>query len=582
MRYLEGHSGWRVQIPPFLLLSIIGCAAGSSDSRGSFGQAGTPCRTTDDCPTPEICIALECRLPGSTRIESGVGLEITPPADSVYRRTQVVNATITASPFEVRMVKPTLYDADLRDPEASGATVAAHVTILGHPRIAGREVDVSGYLLAGVRTRLRLLEGTYTVRLSPTRDDRPAFDFTGFTVRATDEVLVKTFELPVRGCSDTSAPLCYRRLTGRVHRRGDPATPVPNAEVQARAASSGLASTIAVADADGHYEVLLPASDDTEFELTAVPPRVSGRPAWSFRETIVVGREDRTKDLALEAPSETPTPSAQEVVIRVVGRKTNPRSEATEADVAAAKVTLTATRTPEGRPALHRLEGLTDAEGFLRFDEDSGGGAPQAVALFRTKYALTVTPPRSSPFRAMQQTLNFSGPSAEPTTEPTNESLVLPPKVMVEGLIESDLGMPVEGARVDLIPLGESALASPVPATTTTEGRYMILAEPGRYLVRVEAPPAPADDTTPSAAMRTQAQRFVTYTVPDVERVVSPTIALVGGVTVEGLVRDANTEEGIPDASVELFLPVDGRVISIGEAHTDDLGHFRAIAPSAL
>ncbi|MCB9653152.1 MAG: carboxypeptidase regulatory-like domain-containing protein [Deltaproteobacteria bacterium] len=581
----------------FSLLALVACTADSAQVRDNFGQGGTPCLTSNDCQADEICIARECRVQSSTRIPSGVGIEITPPEGSLYRRTQVVSATITDSPFELRIPEPTLYDAELHDPESAFATVAAHVTILGQPRIPGREVDVSDYLLTGTKTRLRLLEGTYTVRFSPSRSDRPAFDFTGFTVRPSEEVLYKRFELPVVGCSNTDAPLCYRRLTGRIHRREDRSVSLPNVEIRAIAPSSGLASTAGISDSDGRYEVFLPASGDTEFELTATPPDVGDQPIWLFREIIAVGRSDRTKDVPIE-PSEDQTSSTRDILFRIVGRanidadgKGSGEAAESDVDIASAEVTLTATVTAQGRPALHQRHGITDAKGFLHIegaseDDTEGNAQPRAASFFRTKYRVTVIPPRSARFRSMDKILDLSSSSASSTpVEPAIEALILSPKVVVEGLIESDLGVPIEAARVDLIPLGLAGTQSaPLPATTTENGRYLILAEPGRYLVRVEAPPSAVEDSAQDArAPAARPKRFVAHTIPDDAAAMElPTIALINGFTLNGRVLGADTTQGIPDASVELFLAIDGRLISIGDALTDDSGNFTALAPNTL
>lgn len=505
------------------------------------------CATAADCGQGQVCSNFRCTA--AEQASGRVALELRPPPGSPYARTQHLDLDLEdGAALSVALPVPTELEALVLD--SQGAPVAADLLIFGARRIPGRELEVSQFVTAqDRRTILRLPEGEYLARILPLDPELPGLEVRGFTVRARNELVTKEFRLPAR----------YRRLYGHVMSSVSSDRKVPGVEVRAIAEWSGLASTTAITDAEGRYEIRLPETTDTFFRLIATPP-AELQPAWSFERVVRVDLgQDRDHAIELEPAGDAVRGLAR---VRVLGLS----AEGSPHPLRNATVTLTSSVSRLYEPPIHRLAGTTDADGVLVVEWD---GAPRTeVTLLKTIYSVEVSPPPSAPFAKRRTTLDFTGASLSFVVD---AQVVLSPRTRVQGSLSSEIGRPVPGARIELEPLGGHV--RPSEAETDAAGRFSVELDPGRYLMVAR----PQEHGS-------QAERFPVGTRvveiaegPDPEL---PVLTLPRGSLLEGRVIAGDDGRGVTRTEVELFLELAQRALPVARGVSDAEGRFTLTLPA--
>lgn len=518
------------------LLSLVACAEESA----SIARLRT-CFSADECPNGQVCLDNICQPMMSTGPDS-VSLEVTPPVGSRYVRTQLLDVSLAqiTGPVSVSLRTPAQYEVALLE-RGAGGPLSAWMSVYGSPRIPGREVELT-QLILGTTSRaqlFRLLEGDYSVRLSPLDPRYPAFEVTGFTVRAQAQTVVKEFQVPSR----------YRRLSGQI-RNALTTAPVPGIAVSAVAVRTGLAATATVTDATGRYSLILPDTLDPFYELRADPPD-SAQPTWSYREVLRVA-EDREFNVALEPASNDVRGLAK---LQILGTDGEPVGNAT-VEIASATVAS------NGRPLTqsYRLRGRTTSEGVVRVD--FFGEETTEIPLINGSYGITVTPPSGSPYQTKRHSIRLaSGPDGTIL----DEQILLRPRVLVAGQVVSAGGAAVPRARLQFE--SEDGVINPNDAETDEQGRYQVTLDPGRYLVAIH----PLGDTLNGELLPTLVEALV---VPD-SGLPSQDYRLPIGVVLNGLT--AGEGEAVGGARIEVFVRVEGRTISVARATAGSDGRFSLV-----
>lgn len=527
-------------------LFLVGCAVADE---ANFAPNAQACVTAADCSGGFVCLDFECTPPGPAAPEL-VSIELDPPDDSGYARTQLLDVPIDgleAEPLELPM--PTEYEAQITD--AAGNPLSALLSFFGSPRIPGREIDVSATVAAGGAAPVfRLVEGAYVVRIRPNSAEVPGMEVTGFTVRPQPEPTVKQFALPRE----------FRRLWGEVTSSVSNADKLAGVTVVAYGEKSGLASTVSVTDEYGNYELRLPATDDTTFRLVATPPS-DAQPAWGFEQVVggIDAQEGRQRAIRVEPTGEDVRGSAR---IQVLGTTSDGRLGAPVAD---AFVTLTATVTGVIEPPVYSVSGRTDADGVLIPNLD--GPAAAQVPLLRARYVVRVVPPINTPYKSHRTVLDLT---AAQSGFVLDEQVTLTERTRVEGVVRSALDRPVAGALVELLPLASDN--RPADAVTDEDGRYSVALDPGPYLVVARAlGPTDLGEEVPITAERVE--------VPDQDRLTLPNLQAAHGRAVQLRVGGAADGAPVPGTRVELFVRVDDQTVSLGGGETDANGTVTAVVP---
>lgn len=517
------------------LLSLAACA----DAQGLARDAS--CFTADECPGDQICLDNVCQPMMSTGPDS-VSLEVTPPVGSRYVRTQLLDVSLAqiTGPVSVSLRTPAEYQVALLE-RGAGGPLAAWMSIYGSPRIPGREVELTQLILGSTsRAQLfRLLEGDYSVRLSPLDPRYPAFEVTGFSVRSQAQTVMKEFQVPSR----------YRRLSGQI-RNALTTTPVAGIAVSAVAVRTGLAATATVTDASGRYSLILPDTLDPFYELRADPPD-DAQPTWSYREVLRVA-EDREFDVALEPASDEVKGLAK---LQILGTDGEPVGNAT-VEIASATVAS------NGRPLTqsYRLRGRTTSDGVVRVD--FFGEETTEIPLINGSYGITVTPPSGSPYQTKRHSIRLaSGPDGTIL----DEQILLRPRVTVAGQVVSASGSVVPRARLQF----ESAagVINPNDAETDDQGRYQVTLDPGRYLVAIR----PLGETLNGELLPTLIEALV---VPE-SGLPNQDYRLPIGVVLNGVTDGEG--EAVGGARIEVFVRVEGRTISVARATAGNDGRFSLV-----
>ncbi len=495
------------------------------------------CATASECEPGYICTNFRCSE------ETGFGpdevsLELIPPSGSGLARYQQVNISVAdlRQPLVVSLPAPARYRPQVLD--ASGQEVAALFSVYGQDRIPGREAETTQRLIPGANAAiLHLVEGAYLVRLRPTDARWPGMEVPRFLARAQDEVVLRQFRLPNQ----------YRRLYGEVTSSISGNTKLSGVIVRAYSEASGLSSTTTVTDALGRYEILLPETEDTFFRVVAEPSPL-GPASWSFDQQVRVGLDVREREfnLALEPTDQAVRGTLELQIFGLQGSTAEP--------IGNAQITLTSTFAQVAQAPVYRVQGVTDAAGYLTVT------ATRAVPMLKGTYRVEVRPPRNSKYARTETLLDLTsiGPNF---TLPAQ--ITLAPKTPVTGLVVAHTGALVTDGRLEVEPLTSGLLGTDAPLNGA--GRYGLALEPGRYLL-VARPQGDLNLPVGTTVIE----------VADVPLSV-PTLTLPRG---GGLALSVNVDgEVLPNTQAELFIRREGRTVSLGRARTDAAGRATLVVP---
>jgi hypothetical protein len=482
-----------------------------------------PCTTASECGTGFICLNNAC-VTNETIGPEQVHVEIDAGAGVPYVRTQFLDSVAIGGMLNLQFPTPAEFEVSvLRD----ATPIPATISVFGSPRIPDREKDITQDLNSSASI-LRLLPGSYSVRLTPRDSALPGFEASDFVVRNSDTRQAKTFEVP--------SP--YRTLDGVVVSGISQNSTIEDVVVRAVGQRSGLPSTEAITGTDGVYSVSLPNTTESQFVLTARLANPTG-PSWYFEQLIKVEGSNRIKQIELE-----PTDPALRgtVKLKVLGEG---------AGVPNATVVLSATTTVELDTRMYRAEGLTDADGFVE------------LPILAGHYLVEVKTSQRSMFASRTDMIDFS--DARGITY--DAQVVLERRTEVIGIVRSASQIPVRGALVDLIALGRDGHT--FDTDTQSDGSFAALVDPGTYLVVIR--PESQGELLPVHA--------VEVTVEPSERFDLPLITLPVGTQVTGTVRGESADT-IGGARVEFFVRQSDRTISIARTITNPSGYYSVVLPN--
>lgn len=529
------------------ILALTGCASREA------ALARIDCVTDADCGG-RTCVAGNCEAPELEGLAS-VHLELAPPSGSPYVTTHVLGLSLAdpSRPLALTLPAPAALEVQVFDADGADGTpgreLDASIALAGSARIPGRELALDADLRAyNRRTQsVRLLEGEYGV-LIRRLDGMPSLD-TRFTVRAPSGGLVqKEFHFER-----------YRHIHGEVTSAVSRDTKLSGVRIVAYSTRTGLPSTSTTSDALGRYSIELPDTEDSEFRLLGT--RADGdQPAWGFEEVVLVERgRDREKQIPLEPTSASLKGRARiRLGGHVEGEGFVPAAEA--------RVTLTATTTENLKTRVYEVYATTDRDGYVTLRGGGDGGTE--LPLLRGRYTLSVVPRGDSPFGRLVKELDLTSVGPAVTADVQE---ILPRKLRVLGSVRSSLGRPVPFATVELQELGVEA--TPVQVATDATGAFEARVEAGDYLLLVR----PSSHSDVNEVLPVAAERL-TLVGDGTEALV--TISLPRAVSVYGAVRGALDGMPVPDTGVELFVELDGAVVSLGGTRTDTAGGFEMIVPA--
>lgn len=531
-------------------LFMIGCGFASDQAAQVPGSNG--CTTAAQCAPESRCMNFECVVPLNPALQT-LSLELSPPQDSGYARTQILDIGLselrTRAAYTLPM--PNHYETVIQG--ADGGPISANLAIFGTPRIAGRERDVNATLVANANAAqtFRLNEGTYVVRIRPTSDALPGIEVNRFTVRPRNGPIVKEFVLPAN----------YRRLFGEVTSSLSGNTRLEGVTVRAFGQRSGLPSTVSVTNELGEYELLLPATEDTIFKLVATPP-ADQQPAWGFEQ--IVGGIDPEQGRQRVIHLEPTQPGVRgDGRFQILGAASGARPTA---PIPNAFVTLTATVTGGVEPPTYSISGITDADGFVLVED--ADQISTLVPLLRAKYEVRVVPPSSTPYatRTVLIDLTAAGPGFT-----LNEQIALPQRTKVRGSLRSAAGQVVESARIEIRPLADTG--RPADTDTDADGDFSVALDPGPYLLIVRPQGLNGDgELVPVSAHQIEVEAQASYALPQ--------MTVPRGQLIRAQVNGSPAGPPLAKTRVEFFFEVSNEVVSLGHTETDSQGWFTALVPA--
>lgn len=517
------------------ILVAFGCSSENVSLVQNPGDRS--CQTADQCDADKVCVEFVCVPASQTIGPEEVAVEVLPPARSPYMRLHRLDVSLVnlARTLMLRLPEPIPYEAVVLN--AEGEQIAGRLSIYGAERIPGRELEHRVDVLRTESATFPLVEGTYSAQVRPSDPALAPVEVAGFSVRP-GAVLPKEFRLPSR----------YRRLHGRVTIAQAGNETIAGVTVRAVGEKSRLESTTGVSDDNGNYELLLPDTTDTVFQVTGTLASEE-QPAWGFSQSILVELDaDRQLDVAIERSSED---NRGTVVLSIVGID----DDGAGAAVPSALVTLTASVADRLAPPYFQRSGLTDSRGSVG-----------TIPLLRARYVVQVVPPPTSPFAALTTVLDLRGAGQNFTLD---RQLQLVRRTRVTGDVASAQSRGV-AATIELEPLDADARLR--STQTDAEGRFAIDLDPGRYLMVVR----PVD---PMGGIELLPVGFQTITIPTTATHALPVVRLPAGNALSGVVRGALDNELIEGARIEMFVRASGRTISLGNDFTDERGAFRVVLP---
>lgn len=523
------------------MMAMAGCATDDSELASSVP---VECIQSSDCGSGLACISNACREPD---LPSQVAVEVVPAGGSPSVRTQFLGVALGARMLTFSLPRPTTYLVEVLD--GLERPVSANLSLFGTETIPGRELIADRFIPEGGPTSLRLLPGTYSVRLRPT--DSPGVEVLGFNVRAQPADVSKTFQLPNQ----------FRRLYGTVRSARSNQIRLAGVRVRAFGLRSGLVSSTTVTRDSGEFEIALPATSETFFRLEADPPQ-SQQPTWSYRQIVRVDvGDDRARDIDMDLVN---ADDQGTVRLQVVGTD----GDGDPQPIPNARVTLTATVAGIDAPPVFSVSGTTDPDGQLRLD----GTGTEDIPLIRARYIVTVLSPSTSAFSGQVGLLDLSDAGRGFSLD---QQIFLRTRSQVIGAIRSAGDQPVAEALVSFQP--EQAQLAPVDVVTGQDGRFMVRLGPGSYTVLVtplvrrlggEPIPVGTFETSISPLERLP-------TGQEVVQGLAP-FYLPGAIEIEGQAFDADGQPEV-DARINFFRLDPKATVPLGEAVTDASGRFVVI-----
>jgi hypothetical protein len=523
------------------LFALAGCAQGNAGLSAAFS---CPDGSTN-CQRP--CMTDICNSGTGVRVPA-LHFELTPPPDSAYVRTQLLDVPSAMLTPELSVVLPAPTELDVSIFEADGTTtVSGSLTLIGAKRIPTRQVDMTAQLANAVRSShvIKVLPGDYQAKITRA-DGRPGLQ-TSLTVRPSSAPIAKEFHFNP-----------YRRLYGTVQSSITNGSKVAGALVSARSIVSNLASTSTITDQTGSYALDLPDTEDTAFDLVAMQPPIL-QPAWGYEETVHVDiGQDRSKDINLEPTSDAIRGTA---TIRIGGQGDG------FVPIANASVTLTATNADPLATKRFSVSATTDQDGNLVIRDNQG---IHPIQLLSSQYAVTIDPPLMSRFVRTSTVIDLSylSPSYK-----IDMQIVLPLATPVVGTVVSDLGRPIAQATIELQPLDGSA---PTTVRTDDTGAFDLVLAPGEYLMTM----VPATITDSFEVPPVSVQKI--EVMPGALTTDLGTIALPRGTIVTGMVQGEIDGAPLSDVNVEAFVEAFGQVISLGSTKSNASGGFTLVLPEHI
>jgi hypothetical protein len=390
---------------------------------------------------------------------------------------------------------------------------------------------------------VRLLPGTYAVRISLNDRSAPGFETTGFVVRNEDVRQTKEFRVP-----DS-----YRTLSGIVVNALSTSAPIEGVLVEAIGKRSGLPSTQAITDATGAYSIQLPDTPETQFLLTA---RVANAVAtdWSFQEEVRVDASIREKLIELEQVDDARRGCLK---LQIFGKGNVPEP------IANANVTLTASTTAGLETRRYSISGVTNSDGLMVVQNP--GTCVDSVPFLDEHYLVEVQTPQQSPFASTKSVLELEGQA--------DEQVLLELRTRVAGIVVSASNRPVADALLELLPLDERART--FDAETGPDGSFVADVDPGLYLVVIRPPQLQSGELLPV--------HTVVQEIAEAGQVELGTIELPEGTEVFGAVRGqqpGGQSVAMERARVEFFVHQQTQTISIARTFTDSAGSYSVVLPN--
>ncbi len=555
-----------------LALALFGAplSAGCTDDADTNAGENTQCERNDDCPVQTECNNGLCLLQpadgsGNTRV-AGLSLRLRPPTFRVdLTEQQVSDVPLDESgalpDFQltrpIRVLGSVTYTGNTLN---TGAVVRWRRT----DGIEGLEYSANTTAVNGTGTfGLSLPAGYYDVTIIPATPTVPRYTLRNILLSESGESACPgdtsafcqlwSYALP--------APGEHLLIQGDVTRvvNGVPDV-APAVTVYAVNADRSVTTAESYSGEDGKFIVYVPPSDDAWTFYARLPAEWAPGVTVAF-EQIPIQRADPPEQIALTLDALGPVvehrllprvpdaSAAFEMLIQIAGEQTPARG-------------ATSPTSPGIETVRTSITVVTDAPSV---DVPLLTGDYQAIAV-STSGELGASPP-----------VSFSVESTAPEQE---SELLLPPAVRLTGTIVGEVfERPLAGAnvllqreldttRTDTLSGGVGAFQN-FAATSDEEGRFEMLLPAGRYITRVEPPPAEGLAIAVGTLEVTQLDQV------EVELRLPPSLLVTGRV----FGPDASPLAGVSveawpdDAASSLLEPV-------ARGTTDDRGQFRLIVPA--
>ncbi|MBI4814880.1 MAG: hypothetical protein HY791_01400 [Deltaproteobacteria bacterium] len=518
-----------VRLRQFLALGAsIGLISGCSDEEVALSDFSPrlACSTDADCPLGFECGFNSCGEKARPENLTSAYVEIIPPAGVPYARSQLISAIGAAS--TIVLPEAQVFERVIVL-NAVGESIAARVTVAGDGRLPGLEIEPSVLVLPELPGRLTLSPGRYRAHVVPLDPSTPGMLVRQWDVSSSGPRLEKQFILPGE----------FPRLEGEVTSRASREQKRAGVRVRAYAVESGLASTEAVSDELGRFEIVLPKTDETTFLVKAAPRDAAG-PTWGYEQVVVLAEGDERR---LDIPLDDSLPETRGAVrLRVLGLGANGPEP-----VLGARVTLTASIAPEFK--VLRVEGTTSNDGTVVSPETD-----ELVEVLAARYLIEVRTSLRSEFRSANELVNLSSVHSDMIAD---AQVLLAKRVLVESRVLRG-GQAIADAQVEL----ESEAGDVLSDHTAADGGLRLALDPGRWRMKIFGDGLPIE--------------LRVVEVPDVESTVLDPVELARPIEFGGVIVGGRGEP-ISGATIGVYAVVEGRTAILGQARSADGGAFRML-----
>jgi hypothetical protein len=522
------------------------------------------CRGDSDCGSGQVCLDGTCHgntpfldvgpnQPQTGRSDTLI-VEVTPPASSAYNKVRrAFGVFLGQLNPELELSIPAVYDVHLKDADGVEDKAAWLRFIPTQADATGplpsgytdgdtdSTVEMSGAVLT-TGARFRLLDGNYTVRVTPTDPTIPSFVIQNLLVAPKTEFRNIPEEIELR------IPERFRTLVGSVRRGG---VPVAGVLVRAIAKVSGLPSTEAVSNGSGGYRILLPDTPETSFSLQA-RQRPSGSAELSVESTVVVALAQlRTEDITLPE-----TPNTQTLQLTIETDSGVPVSNAL--------VTLTSTTAEVAAGvAVWSGQGKTGRDGLVLWSPSNR----ESITVPFLPLRIDIAPPTDHP-TARPTTLTFL---ANDLDQGLVRRVRIGERSPVFGRVQSAQGEPAPYAQLTFRSWGDPGFRYDLSADA--EGRFQGALDQGVYLAVIR----------PSGALPNGELLPVAIRTVEILGEELPTLVLPSAAVVRGTIVGAPDRAPVGGAGVEfILLRANDAAISLAITQSDETGQFSAVLPNDL